>query len=102
MTPDIEQVRAELVRTMASTIGSMVGAATASATARIAFDAADNILEALNYAALLAAIDELTAERDKVLALHANCTHIPDASMCHVCCEAWPCETVRALTKAVQ
>ena len=55
--------------------------------------------------ALLAAIDELTNQRDKVLALHHACEPYTDEQRldpCACCNEPWPCETVRALTKAVQ
>ncbi len=40
------------------------------------------------------AIDELKAQRDAVLALHAKQT---DSRFCDECDNAWPCETVRAL-----
>jgi len=53
-------------------------------------------------ALLLAAekIDELTAQRDAVLALHEEVDG-PDG-FCRHDNAAWPCETVRTLTKAVQ
>ena len=70
---------------------------------------------ALEYgSALLAAIDELTAQRDAVLAENAELKLDLDAAkhyttddltsparFCVECREPWPCETVRALTKAV-
>ena len=47
-----------------------------------------------------AQVDELTAQRDAVLALHEEVDG-PDG-FCRHDNAAWPCETVRALTKAVQ
>ena len=56
-----------------------------------------------DFEALLAVIDELTAQRDAVLALHKQ---IPAPNLeeyeCCECLAPWPCETVRALTKAVR
>ena len=50
--------------------------------------------------ALLAAIDELTAQRDAVLALHKEDGIHGPGVYCHHDLQRWPCETVRTLTNA--
>ena len=56
----------------------------------------DDEFEAL----LLAAekVDDLTAQRDAVLALHTT----DDKDLCDECYQDYPCGTVRTLTKAVE
>jgi hypothetical protein len=47
--------------------------------------------------ALQAKVDELTAQREKVLALHRKVDRSSPEGVCDICTVRWPCETVRAL-----
>ena len=123
MTPGIEQIRA---REQAATPGPWEWATDKGApdyvqlysTAEIdeyeadilSADGGDVLLSAADadfiahartdIPALLAAIDELTAQRDAVLALHKEDGIHGPGVYCHHDLQRWPCETVRTLTNA--
>ena len=85
MTPDIEQIRSRLE-------ALKTGWTSVAQWQQMSLDFRRHIIE--DETALLAAIDELTAQRDAVLALHTT----DDKNLCDECYQDSPCETVRALT----